>query len=102
MKKYTKAAITPLFLLLIGITPTPSIACELHDSGFLQNSLGKFHLPPTGAKVADLLRVYGPPMRRLNGPQGQHLWDYGSFKVTVVDGTVTFAGMWKAKPHAFE
>lgn len=94
MKTHLRIATPLLVLCFISVVPAHSIACELHDSGFLQNSFDQFHLPPTGAKADDVSRVYGKPNRVLNGPGGQDIWDYGSFRVIVRNSVVTFAAMW--------
>lgn len=85
----------PITLLTILLLPTGSYACELHQGqSLLQNSIGDFHLPSVGDNEASITEAYGKPLRRMIGFNGLDVLDYGSFRVMVKDGRVTFAGMW--------
>ncbi len=93
MKKHF-TGLAQVVLLTTLLAPMQAAACEWHDDVSLQNSFGEFHLPSVGDNAANIAKVYGEPMRKLNGFNGLDIWDYGSFRVMLKDSRVTFAGMW--------
>ncbi len=97
MKKHMTGLAQISLLAVIAVTlvhSTHATACELHDNLTLQNSFGDFHLPSVGDNATNIVRVYGEPLRKLNGINGLNVWDYGSFRVMLKNNRVTFAGMW--------
>ncbi len=95
MKKPNLLISTTLLAALAGAAPASLFACSLHDDmTTIQNGFGEFHLPLVGDIAANVMKNYGAPMRRLGGPNGLDIWDYGSFRVIMNKQRVTFAGMW--------